>query len=89
MGICFLFKKLRKRNIKSTEEDVEDLFAIWGLDGELLYEHIIQGTDNFSSKQCIVTGGYGTVYKDELAQWPPFSMITLGELMSHGQNRFP
>ncbi|CBI23746.3 unnamed protein product, partial [Vitis vinifera] len=43
-----------------------DLFAIWGHDGELLYEHIIQGTDNFSSKQCIGTGGYGTVYKAEL-----------------------
>ncbi|RVX04578.1 hypothetical protein CK203_023348 [Vitis vinifera] len=78
----------KKRNIKSTDEDVEDLFAIWGHDGELLYEYIIQGTDNFSSKQCIVTGGYGTVYKAELAQWPPlskpFSMNTLGELMSHG-----
>ena len=31
-----------------------------------MYEHIIQGTDNFSSKQCIGIGGYGTVYKAEL-----------------------
>ncbi|KAL6329308.1 hypothetical protein AAG906_016200 [Vitis piasezkii] len=75
---------------KSPEADVEDLFAIWGHDGELLYEHIIQGTDNFSSKQCIGTGGFGTVYKAELptGRWPPlsksFSMITLGELLGHG-----
>eukprot|EP00261_Vitis_vinifera_P037843 XP_019079086.1 PREDICTED: probable leucine-rich repeat receptor-like protein kinase At1g35710 [Vitis vinifera] len=66
IGIFFLFQKLRKRKNKSPEADVEDLFAIWGHDGELLYEHIIQGTDNFSSKQCIGTGGYGTVYKAEL-----------------------
>ncbi|RVW74606.1 MDIS1-interacting receptor like kinase 2 [Vitis vinifera] len=66
IGIYFLFQKLRKRKTKSPEADVEDLFAIWGHDGELLYEHIIQGTDNFSSKQCIGTGGYGTVYKAEL-----------------------
>ncbi|KAL6329645.1 hypothetical protein AAG906_026370 [Vitis piasezkii] len=66
IGLYFLFQKLRKRKTKSSEADVEDLFAIWGHDGELLYEHIIQGTDNFSSKQCIGTGGYGTVYKAEL-----------------------
>ncbi|RVW76010.1 MDIS1-interacting receptor like kinase 2 [Vitis vinifera] len=27
---------------------------------------LLIGTDNFSSKQCIGTGGYGTVYKAEL-----------------------
>ncbi|KAL6329158.1 hypothetical protein AAG906_011613 [Vitis piasezkii] len=27
---------------------------------------LLTGTDNFSSKQCIGTGGYGTVYKAEL-----------------------
>ncbi|KAL6329305.1 hypothetical protein AAG906_016197 [Vitis piasezkii] len=66
IGIYFLFQKLRKRKTKFPEANVEDLFAIWGHDGELLYEQIIQGTDNFSSRQCIGTGGYGTVYKAEL-----------------------
>ncbi|XP_034702046.1 MDIS1-interacting receptor like kinase 2-like [Vitis riparia] len=51
---------------KSPEADVEDLFATWGHDGELLCEHVIQGIDNFSSKQCIGTGRYGTLYKAEL-----------------------
>ena len=66
IAIYFLFQKSRKRKTKSSEADVEDLFAIWGHDGELLYEHIIQGTSNFSLKQCIGTGGYDTVYKAEL-----------------------
>ena len=58
IGIYFLVQKLRKKTTKSTLEavDVKDLFAIWGHDGELLYEHIIQGTDNFSSKHCIGIG---------------------------------
>lgn len=32
-----------------------------------MYENIIQGTYNFSSKQCIGIGGYGSVYKAELS----------------------
>ncbi|XP_034703619.1 MDIS1-interacting receptor like kinase 2-like [Vitis riparia] len=32
----------------------------------MLYEHIIEGTEDFNSKNCIGTGGYGTVYKAEL-----------------------
>ena len=68
IGIYFLVQKLRKKTTKSILEaaDVKDLFTILGYDGKLLYEHIIQGTDNFSSKHCIGTGGYGTVYKAEL-----------------------
>ncbi|KAL6329857.1 hypothetical protein AAG906_037957 [Vitis piasezkii] len=46
--------KFSEEKTKSPKADVEDLFAIWGHDGELLYEHIIQGIDNFSSKQCMV-----------------------------------
>ena len=57
---------MSKRKTKSPEADVEDLFAIWDHDGELLCEHIIQGIDNFSSKQCIGTGGFGTLYKTEM-----------------------
>ncbi|RVX04645.1 MDIS1-interacting receptor like kinase 2 [Vitis vinifera] len=39
--------KFLKRKTKSPKADVEDLFAIWGHDGELLYEQIIQGTEKF------------------------------------------
>ncbi|WKA00339.1 hypothetical protein VitviT2T_018701 [Vitis vinifera] len=65
-SVLSLEDMLRKRKTKSPEADVEDLFAIWDHDGELLYEHIIQGIDNFSSKQCIDTGRYGTLYKTEM-----------------------
>ncbi|KAL6329856.1 hypothetical protein AAG906_037956 [Vitis piasezkii] len=76
------FSKIEEEKTKSPEADVEDLFAIWGHDGELLYEHIIQGTDNFSSKQCIGIGGYGTVYKAEL---PTDSCFNTDKASQHRQ----
>ncbi|CBI36564.3 unnamed protein product, partial [Vitis vinifera] len=55
-----LFRKHKSR------ETCEDLFALWGHDGEMLYEDIIKVTKEFNSKYCIGGGGYGTVYKAEL-----------------------
>ena len=43
-----------------------NLLAIWIPSEEILYEHIIEGTEDFNSNHCIASGGYGTVYKDEL-----------------------
>ncbi|KAL6327616.1 hypothetical protein AAG906_022029 [Vitis piasezkii] len=66
-GIYFLRRRVRSRKINSREVATQqDLFAIWGHDGEMLYEHIIEGTEDFNSKNCIGTGGYGNVYKAEL-----------------------
>ncbi|RVW43502.1 MDIS1-interacting receptor like kinase 2 [Vitis vinifera] len=45
------------------------IYCNMGPDGELLYEHIIQGTDNFSSKQCIGTGGYDKASQYRQALW--------------------
>ncbi|RWR83998.1 putative LRR receptor-like serine/threonine-protein kinase [Cinnamomum micranthum f. kanehirae] len=36
-------------------------------DGRIVYDDIIQATENFDSKYCIGVGGYGSVYKAELS----------------------
>ncbi|CBI36571.3 unnamed protein product, partial [Vitis vinifera] len=56
----------RNRKRKSSETPCEDLFAIWSHDGEILYQDIIEVTEDFNSKYCIGSGGQGTVYKAEL-----------------------
>ncbi|CBI36565.3 unnamed protein product, partial [Vitis vinifera] len=67
VGLYFLLcRRVRFRKHKSRETSCEDLFAIWGHDGEMLYEDIIKVTEEFNSKYCIGGGGYGTVYKAEL-----------------------
>ncbi|XP_034699513.1 MDIS1-interacting receptor like kinase 2-like [Vitis riparia] len=67
VGLYFLLcRRVRFRKHKSRETSCEDLFAIWGHDGEMLYEDIIKVTSEFNSKYCIGGGGYGTVYKAEL-----------------------
>ncbi|KAL6331524.1 hypothetical protein AAG906_011464 [Vitis piasezkii] len=66
VGLYFLLcRRVRFRKHKS-RETCEDLFALWGHDGEMLYEDIIKVTEEFNSKYCIGGGGYGTVYKAEL-----------------------
>ncbi|CBI36576.3 unnamed protein product, partial [Vitis vinifera] len=58
--------RVRNRKSKSSETPCENLFAIWGHDGEILYQDIIEVTEDFNSKYCIGSGGHGTVYKADL-----------------------
>eukprot|EP00268_Persea_americana_P056771 TRINITY_DN6743_c2_g1_i7.p1 TRINITY_DN6743_c2_g1~~TRINITY_DN6743_c2_g1_i7.p1 ORF type:complete len:369 (-),score=59.75 TRINITY_DN6743_c2_g1_i7:37-1143(-) len=55
-------------NSRGAEEDVqkicsEDIFSIWNYDGTIVYEQIIEATENFDERYCIGVGGYGSVYK--------------------------
>ncbi|XVF41084.1 hypothetical protein PTKIN_Ptkin01aG0251900 [Pterospermum kingtungense] len=58
-----LCRKIQSRNPKSGEEQPVDIFTLWGYNGRILYENIIEATEDFSSNYCIGSGGYGTVYK--------------------------
>ena len=42
------------------------MFAIWSYDGRMVYENIIEATEEFDSKYCVGVGGCGSVYKAEL-----------------------
>uniref|UniRef100_A0A2N9HPE2 non-specific serine/threonine protein kinase n=1 Tax=Fagus sylvatica TaxID=28930 RepID=A0A2N9HPE2_FAGSY len=63
-----LFVCLRKKEIKikPKEADYQNMFAIWSYDGKMVYENIIDATEDFDDKHCIAVGGYGNVYKVEL-----------------------
>ena len=58
----------RVRNTEAKPRDIQndDVFAIWSFDGKMVYENIIEATEEFNSKYCIGVGGYGSVYKAEL-----------------------
>ncbi|KAF6153421.1 hypothetical protein GIB67_003611 [Kingdonia uniflora] len=43
------------------------LFCVWNYDGNIVYEDIIEATENFNPGHCIGRGEYGSVYKAELS----------------------
>ncbi|CDP19862.1 unnamed protein product [Coffea canephora] len=43
-----------------------NLFTIWSFDGKMVYENIIDATENFDPKYCIGVGGCGSVFRAEL-----------------------
>nr|QAS62461.1 LRR receptor-like serine/threonine-protein kinase [Sedum alfredii] len=70
LGLCFV---LRSRRVK--EEDTEEvhkvakkqnIFAQWNYDGKIVYEDIIEATENFNDKFLIGAGGSAKVYKAKL-----------------------
>ena len=44
------------------------MFSVWNYDGKILYEDLIDATEDFHIRYCIGTGGYGSVYKAELPE---------------------
>ncbi|GMP36612.1 hypothetical protein CsSME_00008685 [Camellia sinensis var. sinensis] len=59
------------RNTKNEPRRVnnENLFAIWSYNGTMVYDSIIEATENFenfSTKHCVGEGGCGSVYRADL-----------------------
>ena len=46
--------------------DKEKVFTISSFDGRIMYQEIIDATQNFDANFCIGKGGYGTIYKAKL-----------------------
>ncbi|KAI8566773.1 hypothetical protein RHMOL_Rhmol02G0068000 [Rhododendron molle] len=99
LGILFLIvamtflihrNKMRDNKIEPNRASNKDLFEIWSFDGKLVYENIIQATEDFNDKHCIAAGGYGTVYRAELPsgqvvavkKYPPSQDGELANLVS-------
>ncbi|GMP79911.1 hypothetical protein CsSME_00035233 [Camellia sinensis var. sinensis] len=59
---------LKVRNTKNEPPRVnhDNVFAIRSYDGKMVYENIIEVTENFSAKYCVGERGYGTVYRADL-----------------------
>ncbi|XP_026431334.1 MDIS1-interacting receptor like kinase 2-like isoform X3 [Papaver somniferum] len=72
LAVLFRFRKRLGRNVEQQDESKatntgRNLFAVWNFDGKLVFEDILDATENFDTKYCIGTGGYGSVYKAELS----------------------
>ncbi|XP_058201267.1 MDIS1-interacting receptor like kinase 2-like [Rhododendron vialii] len=58
--------KMGDNEIEPNRATNKDMFEIWSCDGKLVHESIIEATEDFNNKYCIVVGGQGAVYRVEL-----------------------
>ncbi|XXG61815.1 hypothetical protein AAC387_Pa05g0329 [Persea americana] len=67
--VIYLLLRREKRNVENDVEEVRnhDLFSIWNYDGKIIYEEVLQATENFDEKFCVGEGGYGKVYRADLS----------------------
>ncbi|KAI9080622.1 hypothetical protein K1719_037428 [Acacia pycnantha] len=65
--LVWIYAVRGKRNSRALKHKAgvngENLFSIWHFDGRLMYEDIIEATENFHEKYCIGEGSFGKVYK--------------------------
>uniref|UniRef100_A0A6N2KKY1 non-specific serine/threonine protein kinase n=1 Tax=Salix viminalis TaxID=40686 RepID=A0A6N2KKY1_SALVM len=61
VGFFIFFQSRRKKRLMETPQI--DVSIRWCPDGDLRYVDIIEATEEFNSRYCIGTGGYGIVYK--------------------------
>ena len=66
ISICFRSRKM-KTEIKQEEKEHPNMFAVWSYDGKMVYEKIIEATEDFDDKHIIGVGGHGIVYKAKLS----------------------
>ncbi|XP_026434626.1 MDIS1-interacting receptor like kinase 2-like [Papaver somniferum] len=67
-----LRKRLVVRNIEQADQPTtintrRNVFSVENYDGKLVFEEIMEATENFDTKYCIGAGGYGSVYKAKLS----------------------
>ncbi|GMY08930.1 probable leucine-rich repeat receptor-like protein kinase At1g35710 isoform X3 [Fagus crenata] len=59
-------QRVRNNQNSTREAHIGNMFTIWSYDGRMVYENIIEATEEFDPKYCIGVGGSGSVYKAEL-----------------------
>ncbi|WJX37516.1 non-specific serine/threonine protein kinase [Trifolium repens] len=73
-GVGISMYVLCRRNKSNEESQTEEalqkevLFSIWSHDGKMMFENIIEATENFDDKYLIGVGSQGNVYKAELSE---------------------
>ncbi|KAI3856819.1 hypothetical protein MKX03_014137 [Papaver bracteatum] len=70
--LCLRKRLVGKGNLELTDQPTTtntrtNIFSVQNYDGKLVFEEIIEATENFDTKYCIGAGGYGSVYKAELS----------------------
>ncbi|KAK3425857.1 hypothetical protein EUGRSUZ_F02415, partial [Eucalyptus grandis] len=59
-------QRIRKTEATLANGSNENPWVIWSFDGRMVYESIIEATEEFDAKYCISVGGQGSVYKAQL-----------------------
>ncbi|XP_074338717.1 uncharacterized protein LOC141676893 isoform X2 [Apium graveolens] len=77
LASVFVFRQKTRENLNKMAVQNGDIFTIWNFDGNLAYEDIIRATNNFDIRNCIGTGGYGSVYE---ARLPNKTIVALKKL---------
>uniref|UniRef100_A0A2N9FS51 non-specific serine/threonine protein kinase n=1 Tax=Fagus sylvatica TaxID=28930 RepID=A0A2N9FS51_FAGSY len=62
----FVRSRKTKTETKPKEAELQNMFTVWSYDGKMVYENIIEATEDFDDKHCIGVGGSGIVYKAEM-----------------------
>ncbi|KAK4275675.1 hypothetical protein QN277_018715 [Acacia crassicarpa] len=66
-GASFFFSRVvRKAKHKDGEAPTEEVYFVWSLGREILYEDIIEATKEFDERYLIGKGSQGSVYRAEL-----------------------
>ncbi|KAK9019197.1 hypothetical protein V6N11_053725 [Hibiscus sabdariffa] len=69
-----------EQNIKSMNQMLQkngDLFSIGNFGGKIAFQDIIEATNDFDFQYCIGTGGYGSVYREQI---PSGKIVALKKL---------
>jgi len=61
--LYYLCKTSVKMEERATNLQTLNTFAIWSYDGKMVFENIVEATENFDDKHLIGVGGQGRVYK--------------------------
>ncbi|XP_042504826.1 MDIS1-interacting receptor like kinase 2-like [Macadamia integrifolia] len=66
---CVVYRRERiiETDRRTTTTHDTNLFSIWNFDGRIVYQEIIEATEDFDAKYCIGMGGYGSVYIAKLS----------------------
>jgi len=75
---------LRNKLNNPREAQNGNMFAIWSYDGKMVYERIIEATEEFDSKHCVGVGGCGSVYKAELQPGQVVAVKKLNSIQDNG-----
>ena len=77
MGVSMyiLFQKARKKRAQAIEKaQSEEVCSIWGHDGKIMFENIIEATNNFNDKYLIGVRGQGSISMVELPSGQVFAV---------------
>jgi serine/threonine protein kinase len=68
-GILLFQRKAKKlsEESKSNEDNDQSISMVWGRDAKFTFSDLVKATNDFNEKYCIGKGGFGSVYKAELA----------------------